>query len=222
MDVNEIYVLMQDVINKSQNGYFPPDQFNNNINVAQRSYMSWLLGSLQTYQPGRPISLVELGQNTVVRQRLTPSIYQYNLSVDSTGYSPYPGDYLQADAMWSIYGYQRVRSVEQDRWYSFYNSVIDPVADYPIYMLRDIGFQFAPENIGQAKLSYVRNPPDIVWAYDEDPNGLPVYNATNSIQPIWSDLAILEVIVRALAIVGINLQASDVFQYSQLIKSGGQ
>jgi hypothetical protein len=223
LDINEVYELCLYAINKFQGGGLTPAEFNRIINVGQRSYISYLLGSFQTYTPGRPIARVELGQNSVVRQRLTPSIYQYNLSVDANGFSPFPGDYLQADAMWSIYGYNRIRHVDQGRWWSTYNSDIDPIATNPIYMLKDIdGFQFGPESIGQAKLSYVRNPSDMIWGFDLDVNGREVYNPATSGQPIWGELQILEIIVRALRLIGVNLQADQVSQYATEIKMGGQ
>lgn len=222
MDVNETYELMQYIIAKNQQGYLSPDEFILTINQAQRSYQSYLLGSLQTYIPGRPVAKVELGQNSVVRQRLSPSIYNYNLSVDGTGFSPYPGDYLQADAMWSIYGNNRIRYVQQDALYSFYNSVIDPVTTNPIYLIEDVGFRFYPVTTATAKLSYVRNAPDMVWGYTDDANGNPVYNPLSSTQPIWDDASMLEIIARALRMVGVNLQSAVVSQYAEEIKNQGQ
>ncbi len=222
MDVNDIYELMQYIIAKNQQGYLAPDEFILTINQAQQSYQSYLLGNFQTYTPGRPVAKVELGQNSVVRQRLSPSIYNYNLAVDSTGFSPYPGDYLQADAMWSIYGNNRIRYVQQDSLYAFYNSVIDPVATNPIYLIEDVGFRFYPVTTATAKLSYVRNAPNMVWGYTLDGNGNPVYDAASSTQPIWDDASMLEIIARALRMVGVNLQSAVVSQYAEEIKNQGQ
>lgn len=222
MTVNEVYELMKYIINKEQSGYLSPTEFNNNMNFAQNSYISFLLGTLQMYVPGRPIAKVELGQNSVVRQRLTPSIYEYNLTIDGSGYSPYPGDFLQVDAMWSIYGYNRIRWTDQDRWYSTYNSVIDPIATNPIYRIRDIGLQFAPDNIGAAKMSYVRVPPAIIWGYTLDGNGVEVYDPATSADPIFDNTAILEIMARALRMSGVNLQAADVSNYAEQIKNIGQ
>lgn len=222
MDVNDIYELMQYIIAKNMQGYLSPDEFNLTINQAQQSYQSYLLGNFQTYIPGRPVAKVELGQNSVVRQRLAPSIYNYNLTVDGTGFSPYPGDYLQADAMWSIYGNNRIRYVQQDSLYSFYNSVIDPVATNPIYLIEDVGFRFYPVTTATAKLSYVRNAPNMVWGYTLDGNGNPVYDVALSTQPIWDDASMLEIIARALRMVGVNLQSAVVSQYAEEIKNNGQ
>ena len=223
MNIDEVYQLVVYATGKNlQQGYVSPDDFNRTINQAQKSYVAYLLGSFQQYTPQRPFARVEFGQNSVIRTRLAPIIYWYNLSVDNSGFSPYPGDYLQVDAMVSIYGYNRIRQVQQDSLYSNYNSVIDPIATNPIYILEDIGFRFFPTSQGAAKLSYVRNPPDMVWGYTLDVNGVPVYNSSLSVQPVWDDAAILEIIVRALAIIGVNLQLNIVEQYSMAIKNQSQ
>lgn len=234
MNVNECYeiILYATAKNKSQ-GYVSPDDFNLTINQAQRSYVSYLLGSFQQYMPGRPVARVEFGQNTVVRTRLTPIIHWADLTVDPTGFCSYPADYLQTDAMLTSTGYQRIRSVQQDSLYSYYNSTIDPVATNPIYILEETGFRFFPINIGTAKLSYIGNPPEISWGYDLNANGIPVYNPNDSLplqpnqvalsaQPVWDDASMLEIIVRALAIIGVNLQLNVVEQYSMEVKNQGQ
>lgn len=222
MTVNEVYLLMQYIVNKNQSGYLSPSQFNLVINQGQRSYEEFLLGQFQGYAPGRPIPRVQYGNNETTRQRLTPLIYGYRLAIDSQGKSPYPGDYIATDAMTSIYNFQRVRFVQQDALYSFYNSKIDPIATNPIFLIKDTGFQFYPTTLGQADLSYVRKAPNMVWGYTTDVNSRPVYSAAHSTQPVWNDDAMFEIIVRALALVGVNLQLGVVIQFAQQIKQGGQ
>jgi len=221
--VDDVYKIVQYACGKNlQQGYISPSDFNLVINQAQKSYVSYMLGSFQQYQPGRPEARVEFGQNAVIRQRLTPIIYGYNLTIDNTGFSPYPGDFLQQDAMWSFYGYDRVREVQQQYFYSIYNSVIDRIPSWPVYMLEWDGFRFFPNSLGKAKLSYVRNPPDMIWGYTLNGNGIPVYNPATSTQPVWGDATILDIIVRALRIVGVNLQYNDVSAYANEIKQIGQ
>lgn len=297
MDVNEVYSLIQFIANKSQQGYIAPSQFNTVINQAQKSYASYLLGSFQTYTPGRPIARVELGQNQVVRQRLAPIIVtNYTLTIDPAGFSTYPSDYLQTDSIITN-GFQRVRYVQQDSLYSYYNSAIDPVASNPIYLLENLGFRFYPVALGSATLSYVKNPPTINWAYATT-NGRPVFTTgiqgvnvitggsgytsatvvfsapgvggvqatgtvsisggvvtgivmTNngsgymgltptmtftgvggvgatfsspiiSIDPVWDDASIFEIISRALMLIGVNLQSTAIEQFATEIKRNGQ
>jgi hypothetical protein len=227
MDINDWYVLMQFIINKNQQGYLPPSRFNIVINQGSRAYQSYLLGSFQQYTPGRPISRVELGNNRTVRQRLAPTIYGYNLAISPYGASPYPADFLQVDAMWSIYGisiysHKRIRYAEQNALDSYYNSVIDPITTNPIYLLEDTYFQFYPENQYTARLHYVRDVPEMVWASTPDVNNRPIYDAVNSVQSIWDDLAMGDIVARALLLVGINLQAQQVIAYSNELKQQGQ
>lgn len=221
MDVNQVYDLIKFIANKNQQGYITPSQFNLIINQAQNSYTSFLLGSFQQYTPGRPIARVELGNNSIVRQRLAPIIKATTLTIDGTGFSPYPTDYVQVDAIRTD-SLQRVRFVQQDSLYSYYNSVIDPVATNPIYLLEDTGLRFYPITLGSTKLSYVSDPVDIVWAYTLDANGRPVYDPTNSVDPVWHVTSILEIVTRALSMIGVNLQAGAISQYAQEIKANGQ
>ena len=170
-----MYQICQYAINKAQNGYLTPSQFNLLANQAQVSYMDYLLGEFQQYQFGRPQARVNYSQNSDTRQRLTPFIFETGLTVDVNGLSNYPDDYLQTDAMRTS-TYDRIRFVQQDSLYSYLKSEIDPIATNPIYLLNEAGFQFYPKTIATATLTYVSNPPDMQWGYCLDTNGRPVYN----------------------------------------------
>ena len=222
-NVNDVYKIVLYFTGKNlQQGYVSPEDFNRTINMAQKGYTSYLLGSFQQYIPGRPEARVEFGQNSVIRARLAPIIYNTTLSVDGTGFSQYPSDFLQVDAMWSYYNYNRIREIQQNQFYGVYNSSIDPIANYPVYMIENAGFRFFPNNIGQAKLSYVIDPPDMIWGYTLDGNGVPVYNSASSVQPVWGDAAIMEIIVRALRIIGVNLDYNTVSAYAVQVENQGQ
>lgn len=224
MDVNQVYELMLDIIAKNkQQGYLSPDEFNRYINQAQRSYLDYLLGEYQKYMVQRPIAVVQFGENQRIRQSLAPLIYGAILSPNAgTGIAAFPSDYEQVDAMWGAGNYYNIRFVQQDRLSSYLNSRIDPIATNPIYLIQHEGFHFFPQNLGNTRLSYVRTPPSIIWGYDEDANSIPVYNASKSQNPIWSETDILQIIVRALQFAGVSLSFGVVLQYSNDVKNGGQ
>jgi len=209
-----------------QQGYLSPQDFYTSINQAQRSYLDYLLGEYQRYQIQRPIAVVEFGQNERIRDSVAPLIYSAILPINSlTGIAPRPSDYEYVDAMWSVYGYYNIRFIQQDRQDAFVHSEIDPVVTNPVYLIRHEGFHFFPDRPygeNQAKMSYVRNPPSIVWGYTEDSNGLPVWNPATSQDPVWSETDMLQIIVRALVIEGVSMQVGAVLQYSQEIKNAGQ
>lgn len=223
MNVDSIYSLIKYIIRKNQNGNLLPQDFNNLINTAQNSYMNYLLGEFQKYIPGRPIAPATFGQNEDIRQRLTPFITTpVSLTINAFGVSPYPNDFQAADAMYYGQYNRRVKFIQQDRLDSHYNSVINPISNNPVYLLIQEGLQFYPTNLGAAKFSYIRTPTQIIWGYTLDNYGRPIYNAATSSDPAWYDLDMLDIIVRALAMIGVNLQIRDLEQYSQQIKQFGQ
>lgn len=224
MDVNEVYSLVNFILNKNQGGNLPPNQFNLIINQAQYGYLNYLLGEFQRYQPGRPIATPEFGNSAHVRQRLTPFIQQpETLSINAlTGFTPYPTDYEMWDAMyWGVYK-MPVKFIQQDRLGVHLRSQINPVSRNPVFLSIYTGFTVYPNNIGTTELSYIRSPAMINWAYTTDIYGRPVWNQAASTNPQWDKIDMLQIIVRCLAMVGVNLQAAVVSQYAEQIKNGGQ
>lgn len=227
MDVNECYkIFLYAVAKNKQQGYLSPDDFNLAINQGQRMYLDFLLGEYQKYLPQRPVAVVEFGQNERIRDSISPLIYNTILPINSTtGIAAQPSDYEYVDNMWGVYGFYNIRFVQQDRIESYVHSSIDPIISNPVYLIRHEGFQFFPERPfgeNQAKMSYVRKPPSIVWGYNLDSNGLEVWNPATSQNPIWSDSDIIQVIVRGLQWVGVNLQLGVLIQYANEIKNKGQ
>jgi hypothetical protein len=231
MNVNDMYRICQFAVNKAQNGYLSPSDFNLVINQAQTSYQDYLLGEFQQYQYGRPQARINYSQNENIRQRLTPLLTESTLTINgTTGESPYPADYVQVDSIITT-DFKRVRFVQQDSLYSYYNSEIDPIATNPIYLIEPNKFQFYPKTLGSAILTYVKNAPDIVWAYTTV-SGRPVYAptqtgvgvtpTTGTVQPVWDDVDLLEIITRALKLIGLNLQDGVVVQYANQVTQTGQ
>ncbi len=225
MNANEAYTICLYIAGKNlQQGYLSPEDFNTKVMpIGQRSYLDFLLGEYQQYKVGRPIAVVEIGQNARVRNSLAPLIYGTLLSPNvTTGIAAYPSDHEYPDAMWGQYGFYNIRFIQQDRLDSYYHSEIDPVATNPVYLIKHEGFQFYPENIGTTRLSYVRTPPAIIWGYLPDYNGINQYNPATSQDPVWGDTDMMEVIARGMRAVGVNLQSNQISQYANELKDKGQ
>ena len=220
MNVNDMYRICQFAVNKAQNGYLTPSEFNLTINQAQVSYQDYLLGEFQQYQYGRPQARINYSQNENIRQRLSPLITSATLTINGSGESAYPADYVQADTIITT-AFNRVRFVQQDALYSYYNSQIDPIATNPIYLLEPTGFQFYPVTLGSAILTYIKDAPEIIWAYTTV-SGRPVYSSGTSVQPVWDNVDLLEIIARALKLIGLNLQDGQVQQYANQVTQTGQ
>jgi len=222
LTIGTVYKIIQYIIAKNQDGYLSPDEFNLVINQAQTSFMNYLLGEFQQYQPQRPSARVAYSQNQDTRQRLIPFIKETVLDIDSSGFSNYPVDYQETDAMLSLYGFNRIRFIQQDSQFSYINSVIDPIATNPLFLIKQEGFQFYPTDLYRVNLSYVGTPQELFWANINNMYGIPIWDQANSTDPAWFDIDCLEIIARALRMVGVNLQANDVSAYAEEIKTQGQ
>ena len=55
----------------------------------------------------------------------------------------------------------------------------------------------------------------MVWGYTTV-SGRPVYNSGTSVQPLWKDMDMNEIIYIALSYIGVNLKDPDVSQFAQL------
>lgn len=221
--VDEVYSLINYILNKNQQGNLPPEKFNLVINQGSWGYFKYLLGSYQKYQPGRPVAPVEFGQNAYIRESLTPFIQAPSpLTINPvTGQAPYPTDYEMWDAMYWIYR-KPVKFIQQDRLSSHLESYIRPIATNPVFLSIYRGWQFYPITLGNADVSYIRTPQAIAWNYTNDIYGRPVYNPATSQNPEWRRTDMMEIISRALEMIGVNLQAPAVAQYANQIKQGGQ
>ena len=224
LSVDDMYSIEKDVLNKNQNGYFSPARFNRLNNQAQFDYMDYLLGEFTKYQPGRPIPPVAWGMTARVRESLTPFILApTTLSVNATtGAVVLPDDYEMWDAAYWGDTMNRVKFIQQGRLYSHLNSSINPITTNPVFMSVKDELIVYPNSIGSIKLSYIRTPAQINWAYTLDSNGRPVYDAANSTDPEWQRFDCIQVMVRALRIMGVNLSAAQVSQYAEQIKNVSQ
>lgn len=221
--MDEAYQLMKGIALQNQNGYLKPGDFNRFINRAQYGYANYLIGEFQRYLPGRPMAAVEFGQNQDIRQRLTPFIAPpVTLTIDGTGLAPYPSDFEAADAMYYGQYSRRVKYVQQDRLDGHLNSRIDPIATSPIYLINKNGIQFYPITLGTSKFSYIATPPAIVWNFSTDINGRAIYDPIGSVDPLWYELDMMDIISRALDMLGVRISSANVQQYSQRIKQQGQ
>ncbi len=223
MTSDQVFSIVKYAANKTQNGTITPQQFNEVLMPGgQRNYLDYLLGEYQKYQAKRPIAAVGFSNNERVRTSISPLIYGAVLPVFPYGLAVPPSDFEYPDAMWGLYGHYNIKFIQQDRLDSYIHSEIDPIENNPVYLIDHEGFKFFPENIGMVRLSYVRIPPPIIWGYDEDANGRPVYNPMKSQDPIWGESDIMQVIARGLLLVGVNLQLGVLMQYANEVKNNGQ
>jgi hypothetical protein len=224
LSVDEMYSIEKDILNKNQNGNFPPDRFNRLNNQGQFDYMEFLLGDLRKYSLGRPIPPTAWGMTARIRESLTPFILPpTTIAVNSTtGEATLPGDYEMWDAMnWGA-NMDRVKFIQQGRLYSHLNSKINPIERNPVFLSVKDNLTVYPKSIGSVSLSYIRTPATINWGFTLDLNGRPVYDSATSTNPEWQRVDCMEIMARALRMMGVNLSAAQVSQFANEIKNVSQ
>jgi hypothetical protein len=220
MNINEVYKLVSYLVDKYQGTYLSPDDFNMVINMAQNQYMSFLIDD--TGAPNRnPKNPVGMSTSAVVADTLSPFLTETTLTIVSQVANK-PADIYKTVAVRTGDDNYPVRFVFGDRISSLIGNAIDaPTNTEPIYYEIGSTYKFYPSTLATAKLSYIRVPMTLKWAY----TGALVFDPANSVPAgtalEWPDTDIYEIIYRAIGIIGINLKDGDLVRAAQLVKNDG-
>jgi hypothetical protein len=220
MTIDQVYKFVDFIIKKSNSGgYLTPDEFNLIINRAQIQYFNKLYGNQNDYRYDRPVPKIAYAITEKISNSLSPFLSDSTaLVIDGNGQVNIPSDLFQTVSITHTIDnieYEITR-VEQDRIANNLSSYYDaPTSDFPIYSQLRTKFQFYPKNLATASLFYLKKPTDMVWGYTTV-SGRPVYNSGTSVQPLWKDMDINEIIYIALSYIGVNLKDGDVSQFAQL------
>ena len=90
-----------------------------------------------------------------------------------------------------------------------------PTLEYPIYVEYKTYLQFFPKNLANSILVYLKRPPLSKWGYTLV-GGRPKYDINTSVQPIWDDNDLEEIIFLAGSDLGLNLRDNLVLQVNDV------
>ena len=65
-------------------------------------------------------------------------------------------------------------------------------------------------------------PADVKWNYTLDGSGRPVYTSTGSVDPLWKDNDIDELVGRAAKIIGVSFKEPTLSQFGQGVINTGE
>lgn len=221
MTIDEIYILLKYIVNKTQGGHLPPARFNDIINMASREL-------LRSYLPGRLKNgnMYSYEENQMISDDIYPFKFPLpDLQVDSNGRALYPVDYVMCSSIRKtltkyddngnpVYQEAPVSVIDDNRLGSVLTSrIVGPKATKIYACMYNDHIQFWPKDIQTVILTYIREPRKMVWAYTFT-NNRPVYNAGTSVQPDWPDMCHDALIIKAAALVGINLREEELIKFS--------
>lgn len=198
MNIDQCKTLLQYRATKSGfNGNLSPNDFNSIWNSAEQRHFNFLYKQYGVNQDNT---------DSIIKFKSDPLA----ITIDTFGKYIKPGDLLHIDSI--MRGNSPVIRVNNDHLSSYLDSEYDqPGLTNPIYVEYKSFIQFYPLNLLNANMVYLMNLIPSKWAYTLV-SGRPVYNSSASVQPIWSDADIDEIIYLAGVDLGLNLRDQLVIQ----------
>jgi hypothetical protein len=229
MTVDKVYSILKFIVRKNQLGSLSPDDFAYAFNTAQRNYYDFLVGRIEQYQYGRAVSRVGLSMTDNVVSRLMPFQTTSTLTIGS-GLTLSGGLLLAAkpstfNKMLSFYTSNnfRIYRLEEDSFAERMQDSIDPIDEAnAFYVEQNTDWRIYPSTLTSLTLKYLTVPADVIWNYTLDGSGRPVYNPTGSVQPLWKDNDIDELVGRAAKIIGVSFKEPTLGQFGQGVINTGE
>lgn len=200
-----------------KDGYVRPVDFNMVINQAAIMFVNDLIDPLPA-GVGMPKSNVSLGHADKIREALKPLLEKTDLT-KSGNFFILPDDYLRYDTIYEKESLKLIPYREQDKMSFILTSSL--LKNKRFFILSSTNsIEVYPSDINEITLRYFKKVPEMRWAYTIV-DGYMVFDPVNSIDPLFDELSIVEIISRACLLIGINIKSSQVVEYSQLIKNQG-
>lgn len=219
--VDDMYRQLRLICRKNQLGSLSPNDFQDAINTAQNNYYDFLVGRIEQYRYDKPVPRVALNMTDNVTSRLSPFLTTSAITV-SAGLAAKPANFNKLAAIITPNNY-RVYRLDYNKLPERLQDSIDPIDEANAFFIEDsANFIIYPSTIPTISLTYYFAPPALVWAYTLDGNGRPVYDAGSSVQPLWYQNDIEEIVARAAKIIGVSLQQPNDVQYGESVIQKGE
>lgn len=245
MNLNDIRRILALIIGKriEEVRELTPDNFSAMLHYASLRYFHRRTGIPEEYQAGMPIlretveivraNGIHLHQFIVVKGDEGGSQPIY---IDSAGYGDLPDDFYFPISLFykrNVSGSYKTTPFEIHSNDDFVRKVDDvlekatvkhPIATFNT-IIRHSGniqkLQIAPKSIQRVSMVYLKLPVQPYFAVKSE-HGLNVYDADNSIELEWNDVAIHSIIGLMCESMGISIGAADVAQYQFNLNQQGK
>ena len=236
MTLNDIRRILALIIGKRAEEVreLTPDNFSALLHYNSLRYFHRRTGIPEEYQPGMPIlrETVELVRSNSVA--LAPFIMVRGdqdgnqvIHINEYGYGSYPDDYFFPMNLHyfrtSTTGLKKT-NIDLYSNADFHRKSEDVLEKatfkYPMATLHT-KIQIAPKGIRRISMTYLRLPETPFFAVKYE-NGMNVYDADNSVELEWNDLAIHSIIGLMCESLGVSIGAADVAQYQLNLNQQGK
>ena len=223
-NINDVYNYCGLLANKTQSGYFTPNDFNLAAPIGQLNYMRVKLGLPEAYQPLAPFPPQSMQVTQIISDSLRPFIKNVNVNKNGKGFD------LPTDCIaYSTSGYQYVESgdcgqpilseipidfvTDGERRQKLDSFLTPPTLEYPIGAYLNNQLVVYPKEIVTIDLTYIKMPSTPIRNYTINSNDQDVYEPLGSVQlefpkMDWEGVAMY--IVKAYAI---NMRETELLNY---------
>jgi hypothetical protein len=225
--IDIIYRTLQTIINKENNGYVSPTEFNilaNNVqNEIFRNYFEDV--NRDKYKDNRGVVNKGYG-NLPVNERFRLGKFGSQESITKAGFVfNLPEDLylIEDDGIIAVNNSLEGNVVEEaERSVIGYlnKSISAPTLTYPVYENYTSHIIVYPSTIGEINLRYIRKPKQPKWTYFELPSGNEAFDPSN---PDFQDFELHEsefsnIVIRLLSYFSITIREQEVIQTAEILK----
>lgn len=212
MGINEAKIFCDGVLAKDQRGGISPSDFNAFATIAQIEAISDRLTNVKKIDNRLLPQYGYKANRKIITELRLLLVGPIQMTVNSHMLTTYPADYFYPDSMHTP-DYKHIEMIESDEYPHIKQSLIFPPDEehphavfYGDYILVD------PDGI-QVMFSYIKYPPDPVWAYTGTTN--PIYDPGNSVDLLGDRSFGIDVCRRILKYAGVNLGSDMVSQFAK-------
>ena len=213
--INEVRNTVMFILNKDNNGYLTPSEFNAFARLSQLEVFEDLYQKVNDWLIKRNARRSNSGLADIakhVTEDLEAFVKTADLTLDAGSTFELPTDiYTLVDV---IYSNKSVEKVSNHKITLLNNSNLTaPSIYYPAYVDRETKVTVYPDTITSGVSAiYIKLPEDPKWTYYTDPQGSPVFDVNN---PGYKDFELpkeyeKELVLRILAKAGVTLREADI------------
>jgi hypothetical protein len=219
LNIDSIRQYFDFICNKYGRGYISGEEFNIIFNQEQTNYYDFLLGHVESYQPGRPVARIGVG-SSAVHTKLSPFQKKDHALAVSSQQATKPSNFGKMISMLTSANLE-MTPIDIHRRGGRINSTVLTAANNPFFVEFSTYWEIWPSTLTTVKVDYYPSGPDaVVWNYD-DSSGREVYTSTGSVNPLWKDYDISAILARMFKAFAVSVDEREVMQFGQMTENSG-
>lgn len=228
--IDQVFKVVQVLVNKENNGYLTPVELNLLAKQAQERILSNYFGDENFSKNKRNRGVVNRGYanlDLIVRQKISKFSEELDI-LGTNGVFNMPRDlrFIEDDGVYSLIGDETpytedavITEEERSRIGFVLKSDAKPTKVFPVYTLYNNSIKVYPSTINRIRLKYVRHPKDPNWTYRVI-LGKEVFDMSNA---NYQDFELNEsefsnIVIAMLSLCGIVVRENNVIEVAESLK----